>query len=81
MKNKLTLKLEKLKSIVNNPQAFLVQYFTGFKYEIDDLFDQKYELEEDGGDRKDEIRFAWTNVNKKIEAFKMECIKVIKDSM
>ena len=77
MKNKLIIKFEQLKSFINNPQVYLNQYFTAFKYEIDDLFDQKYELEEDGSDRKDEIRFAWTNVNKKVEAFRLECIKVM----
>lgn len=80
MKEKINENLEHLKSILNNPNDYLIKYFTSFKYEIDDIFDQKYEIEKNS-DRKDEIRFAWTNVNKKVEQFKAECVQFAEQSL
>jgi hypothetical protein len=58
--------------VIKCPSDYLKTFFKEFKYEVDDLFDQKYEYERNS-DRKDEIRLIWTDINKRTELFKAKC--------
>ena len=59
-------------NVIKCPSDYLKAFFKEFKYEVDDLFDQKYEYERNS-DRKDEIRLIWTDINKRTEVFKAKC--------
>jgi hypothetical protein len=59
-------------NVIKCPSDYLKTFFKEFKYEVDDLFDQKYEYERNS-DRKDEIRLIWTDINKRTELFKAKC--------
>jgi hypothetical protein len=59
-------------NVIKCSSDYLKSFFKEFKYEVDDLFDQKYEYERNS-DRKDEIRLIWTDINKRTELFKAKC--------